>query len=149
MTPSLAAYLGGAALAGVVFPFPLSPYAFVERKLEAMKNLPSLRDLAFIVCILLSDVRVNPHKIKCGREVTKAQLEAVFGKEATRSNCRYTNCRDLRMSKKVERIWLLYYGLDGMDGVKLISLEFAMDIAANEQKKEVDWVAFVDETNRT
>lgn len=61
LTPSLAAYLGGAALASVVFPFPLSPYAFVERKLEVMKNPPLLRDLAFIVSIGLSDVRVNPH----------------------------------------------------------------------------------------
>jgi hypothetical protein len=137
------------ALASVVFPFPLSPYAFVGRKLEAMKNPPSLRDLALIVSIGLSDVGVNLHRMKCGREVIKAQLEAVFGKEATRSNYRYIDYCDLRMREKVERIWPLYYGLDGMDGVKLISLEFAMDIAANEQKKEVDWVAFVEETNRT
>jgi hypothetical protein len=32
--------------------------------------------------------------------------------------------------------------------MKLISLEFSMDIVANEQKKKVDRVAFTRETNK-
>jgi hypothetical protein len=36
-----------------------------------------------------------------------------------------------------------------MDGVKLISLEFAMGIVADKQKIKVDWAAIAEETNRT
>ena len=121
----------------------------VERKLAAMKKPPPLRDVAFFVSAGLSDSGINPHRMKCGREVSKAQLEALFGKEATRSNYRYTDCRDIRVREKVERIWPLCYGRKGMEGVKLLSLEFAMGIVADELKKKVDWAAFAEETNRT
>jgi hypothetical protein len=72
-----------------------------ERKLEAMKKPPPLRDLTFFISVGLSNEGVNPYIMKCGREVTNVQLEAVFGKEATCLNYRYTDCRDIAMKEKV------------------------------------------------
>jgi hypothetical protein len=50
---------------------------------------------------------------------------------------------------RVEKIWPLCYGRNGIDGLKLISLEFAMGIVAKEHKIKVDWASFAEETNRT
>jgi hypothetical protein len=61
----------------------------------------------------------------------------------------YTDCRTVRIMEKVEKIWPLCYGRKGMDGVKLVSLEFAMGIVAEEHKIKVDWASFAEETNQT
>lgn len=121
----------------------------VERKLESLKKPPPKRDVDFFVGAGLSDKGFNPHRLKCGREVSKAALEAVFGREAARSNYRYTDARDERIRERVEKIWPLCYGRADMDGVKLISLEFAMGIVYESTKKSVDWARFAEETNRT
>jgi hypothetical protein len=91
-------------------------HELVERKLGAMKKPPPLRDLEYFVDAGLNDSGINPHRMKCGREVTKAQLEALFGKKAARSNYRYTNCRDIKVREKVEKIWPLYYGKNSTCG---------------------------------
>lgn len=127
----------------------VSQQELFEKRAETMKRPPPKRDLDYFVSVGLSDEGLNPHRMKCGREVTKAQLEAVFGREATRSNYRYTDCRIVRVTDRVEKIWPLCYGRNGMDGVKLISLEFAMGIVAEEHNKDVAWASFAEETNRT
>jgi hypothetical protein len=53
-----------------------------------MKKPPPRRDLNYFVSVGLSDKEVNPHRMKCGREVLKSQLKAMFGKEAIGSNYR-------------------------------------------------------------
>ena len=114
-----------------------------------MKRPLPKRDLDHFMSVGLSDKGVNPHRMKCGREVSKIQLEAMFGKEATRSNYRYTDCHIVRITDRVEKIWPLCCGRNGMDGVKLISLEFAMGIVVEEHNIKVDWASFAEETNQT
>ena len=114
-----------------------------------MKRPPPKRDLVYFVTFRLSDKGVNPHRMKCGREVSKSQLEAVFGKEAACSNYKYTDCHTARIVERAEKIWPLCYGRKRMDGVKLVSLEFAMGTISKEHKIKVDWGSFAEETNRT
>ena len=127
----------------------VTPQEIFDKRVDSMKRPPPKRDLAYFIALGLSDDGLNPHRMKCGREVSKSQLEAVFGKEATRSNYRYTDCRTARIVERVEKIWPRCYGRKGMDGVKLISLEFAMGIVAEEHKTQVNWASFAEETNRT
>lgn len=73
-----------------------------------MKKPPPKKDLDYFMSVGLNDKGVNPHKMKCGREVLKSQLEVVFGKEATRSNYRYTDCYIVRIMDKEDLAVVLW-----------------------------------------
>jgi hypothetical protein len=60
------------------------------------------------VSVGLNDEGVNPQRMKCGREVSKSQLEVVFGKEATRLNYRYTDCRIVRIMDREDLAIVLW-----------------------------------------
>jgi hypothetical protein len=79
-----------------------------KKRVETMKRPPPKRDLDYFMSAGLSDGGVNPHRMKCGREVSKMQLEAVFRKEATRLNYRYTDCRIVRIMDREDLAIVLW-----------------------------------------
>jgi hypothetical protein len=47
-----------------------------DKRVDSMKRPPPKRDLAYFVAVGLCDEGANPHKMKCGREVSKSQFDS-------------------------------------------------------------------------
>jgi hypothetical protein len=54
----------------------------------------------------LSGSRINPHWLKAGQDVAHENLMETFGKMLPHLGCHHTECWDLEMKTKVEKIGL-------------------------------------------
>ncbi len=120
----------------------------LEAKMERLKKPPPQKDFQYFVKIGLNGTRNNPHKLNARHEVSNEKLVEIFGKVTPCSSFCNIECHNHAIKSKGEHIWPLCYGKAKMPSSKLIAKEFALKIVLEKKfNKDVNWVAFVEETN--